>query len=249
MSPFAGNLRYEAPAAYADSKLAEDLSQQGGMSAVIGGQPALLGSLTTGLMIDTRDSEFVTTRGIYYQLGIAGTAGSSEDVAYGEVAAVLAHYAPLGGPFTFASRIFASFRFGRIPFYDLQQGGAFEPESLLGSDQGVRGVPQGRYAGLIKAVANIEIRSTPFPRFHLLGERFRIGTTTFVDAGRVWSDYKVISQADGISLGLKYGVGGGLFIQWGEAAIFRVEVAYSPDAVSENPGFPLGVYVADGLMF
>ncbi|MDP8999525.1 MAG: outer membrane protein assembly factor [Myxococcota bacterium] len=245
----AGNLRYEAPAAYAASKLAEDLAQQGGTGAVIGGQAALLGSLTAGVMIDTRDNEFVTTRGIYYQLGFAGTAGSSEDVAYGEMAAVLAHYAPLGGPFIFASRIFCSFRFGRMPFYDLQQGGAFEPESLLGGDQGVRGVPQGRYAGLIKAVTNVEIRSTPFPRFHLLGQRFRIGTTTFVDAGRVWNDYHVISGADGASLGLKYGVGGGLFAQWGEAAIFRVEVAYSPDAVSENPGFPLGIYVADGLMF
>ena len=71
----------------------------------------------------------------------------------------------------------------------------------------------------------------------------------FFDAGRVWSDYHAISPADGTSLGLKYGVGGGVFLQWGEAAIFRVEVAYSPDAESENPGFPLGIYVSDGLMF
>jgi hypothetical protein len=48
---------------------------------------------------------------------------------------------------------------------------------------------------------------------------------------------------------MKYGVGGGLFLQWGEAAIFRVEVAYSPDAVAENPDFPVGLYVSDGLMF
>jgi len=38
-------------------------------------------------------------------------------------------------------------------------------------------------------------------------------------------------------------------MQWGEASIFRVEVAYSPDAESANPGFPLGIYVSDGLMF
>jgi hypothetical protein len=44
-------------------------------------------------------------------------------------------------------------------------------------------------------------------------------------------------------------VGGGLFLQWGEAAIFRIEAAYSPDAVSENPKLPLGLYVSDGLMF
>ena len=161
----AGNLRYEAPAAYAESKLAADLDSRNGAPAVVGGQSALLGSFTAGAMIDTRDSEFVTTRGIFYQLGVAATVGSAEEVANGEVSAVLAHYAPLGGPFVFASRIFASFRFGRVPFYDLQTGGAFEPESLLGGDQGVRGVPIGRYAGLIKAVANMEIRSTPFPAF------------------------------------------------------------------------------------
>jgi hypothetical protein len=245
----AANLRYEAPAVYSGSKLAEDLAPARGQAAVVGGQAALLGSATAGLIIDTRDNEFVTTSGIFYQLGVAATAGSAERVAYGETSAVLAHYARLGGPFVFASRFFASLRFGRVPFYDLQQGGAFEAESLLGGDQGIRGVPQGRYAGLVKAVANVEIRATPFPRFHLFGERFRVGTTTFLDTGRVWDGYAAISAADGTSLGLKYGVGGGIFVQWGEAAIFRVEVAYSPDAVSENPGFPVGIYVSDGLMF
>lgn len=248
---FASNVRYERPIAYAASKLAEDFSARSPRSAapVLGGAETLLASVTAGAMIDTRDSEFVTTRGIFYQIGLAGTAGTAERVAYGEASAVLSHYAPLGRTVIFASRLFASFRFGRVPFYDLQQGGAFEPEPLLGSDGGVRGVPQGRYAGLVKAVANLEVRTTAFPRFRLFGERFRVGTTTFFDAGRVWSDYQVISPADGTSLGLKYGIGGGLFIQWGEAAIFRIEAAYSPDAVSENRSFPLGLYVADGLMF
>jgi hypothetical protein len=98
-------------------------------------------------------------------------------------------------------------------------------------------------------ITNLEVRGTPFPRFTILGQRFRIGTTVFFDAGRVWSDYAVISPADGNTLGLKYGVGGGLFIQWGEAAIFRFEAAYSPDATSENPLVPIGIYVSDGLMF
>jgi hypothetical protein len=247
----AANVRYEAPATYGHSRLADDLAARNpdGTPSVRGGESALVGGVTAGVMIDTRDTEFVTTRGIYYQVGIAAVAGSAEDVAYGESAAVLAHYAPLGGPFVFASRFVVSLQFGRVPFYDLQQGGAFEPQYLLGSEQGVRGVPQGRYAGLVKAIANIEIRSTPFPRFQIAGQRFRVGTTTFLDAGRVWNEYQMISASDGTSIGLKFGLGGGLFLQWGEAAIFRVEAAYSPDAVSENPGFPLGIYVSDGLMF
>jgi outer membrane protein assembly factor BamA len=249
---FSANVRYEAPGFVAGtSKLAEDTTAQGpgARPVAIGLDSTLLAGIAAGIMYDTRNSEFVTTRGLFYQVGVGTTVGASEQVSYAEAAAVLAHYAPLGGPFSFASRFVASFQFGRVPFYDLAQGGVFEPQYLVGGETGVRGVPQGRYAGRVKMISNLEIRGTPFPRFTIAGQRFRIGTTVFFDAGRVWSDYAVISAADGDSLGLKYGVGGGLFIQWGEAAIFRMEAAYSPDATSENPSLPLGFYVSDGLMF
>ncbi len=247
------NLRYESPSVYGPTakggptKLGEDSS--GPSPAIVGTQSTFLGGVAAGLMIDTRDSEFVTGSGIFYQLAVGATTGSAEHVAYGEASAVLAHYAPVGWPFVFASRFVFSFQFGKVPFYDLAQGGNFEPQYLLGSENGVRGVPQGRYIGRVKALSNLEIRGTPFPRFTLLGQFLRIGTTAFFDVGRTWSDYSVISAADGNALGLKYGVGGGLFLQWGYAAIFRVEVAYSPDAISENPSLPLGIYVSDGLMF
>jgi hypothetical protein len=239
------NLRYEAPEVYAGTKLADDVSS----ASVPGARPALLAGLSAGIMVDTRNSEFVTRSGYFYQLGLSAVGGSGEDVGYGEASAVLANFAPLGDAFIFANRVVASFQFGRVPFYDLQHGGVFEPQGLLGGETGVRGVPQGRYAGRVKVITNTEIRATPFPRFMVLGQRLRVGTSTFVDVGRVWSDYAVISPADGTSLSLKYGVGGGVFLQWGEAAIFRVEIAYSPDAVAENPGFPVGLYVSDGLMF
>jgi hypothetical protein len=239
-----GNLRYEWPTVYAGSKLAIDSAQGGG---VYGVQDEGLASLAAGIMIDTRDNEFITTSGIYYQVGLGGTVGSAEGIAYGQASAVLAHYAPLGSHVIFASRIVADWEFGRVPFYDLQQGGLFEPQILLGPG-GIRGIPDGRYAGPIKVVGNVEIR-VPFPRFRLFGQRFRLGTTTFFDTGRVWAGYTVDPARDGTALGLKYGVGAGAFLQWGEAAIFRVEAAYSPDAESENPGFPIGIYVSDGLMF
>jgi Omp85 superfamily domain len=248
-------VRFESPEDYASSRLADDLSRSGPSSGaanydrVYGSDSAFLAGVAAGMMIDTRDSEFVTRSGIFYQIGAGVTVGTADRIAYGNMSAVLSHYAPLGGPFIFASRFVASFQFGHVPFYDLAQGGTFEPQNLLGSESGVRGVPEGRYAGAVKMIANTELRCTPFPRFQVLGQRLRIGTTAFFDAGRVWSGYAVVSPADGSSLGLKYGVGGGAFLQWGEAAIFRVEVAYSPDAESANPGFPLGIYVADGLMF
>ena len=140
-------------------------------------------------MIDTRDTEFVTRKGIFYQAGVGYTLGSNGQAAYANTSVVLAHYAPLPGPFIFAQRFIASFEDGKVPFYDLQQGGTFEPQNLLGSETGIRGVPQGRYAGLIKTITNIEIRST-LPRFVVFKQRLRFGTSTFFDAGRVWADYK-----------------------------------------------------------
>jgi outer membrane protein assembly factor BamA len=245
-----GSLRYEAPDLYVGSKLAEDAAARGpdGSPIARGTEAAALATGAVGFIVDTRDTEFITTRGLFYQVGVGVTGGSAEGVAYGNTSAVLSHYAPIGGPFIFASRLVLSFELGNVPFYDLAQGGTFEPQYLLGSESGVRGVPIGRYAGLVKMVSNVEIRA-PFPRFQLFGQRFRLGTTTFADAGRAWADYGVHPALDGTKLGLKFGVGAGVFLQWGDAAIFRVEAAYSPDAVSENPGFPVGIYVADGLMF
>jgi len=242
--------RYEAPEVNAGSKLDQDLAgPHGSPTTALGATSAFLAGLGAGIMIDTRDSEFVTRRGIFYQVGVGATVGSADGVAYGNASAILSNYAPLGPAFVFASRFVASFQFGRVPFYDLAQAGTFEPQYLLGSESGVRGVPEGRYRGPVMLATNLEIRGTPFPRFIFFGERFRFGTTTFFDAGRSWSDYSVISPADGNLVGLRFGVGGGVFLQWGEAAIFRIEVAYSPDAVSENPDLPIGIYVADGLMF
>jgi hypothetical protein len=245
-----GELVYDSTEVYPGSKLEDDRhTLDHGRPVAVGTIPAAEGTVQTGIIIDRRDSEFVTRRGFYYQLGFGPTVGMAEGVAYGQGGAVLSHYTPLPGPFIFASRFISSFQVGAaIPFYDLQQGGAFESENLFGGAFGVRGVPNGRYAGRIKVVSNTEIRAT-LPRFRLLGQRFRLGTTTFFDFGRVWKDYHLDPIADGTKLGLKIGVGGGIFAQWGEAAIFRVEIAYSPDAVSENPGFPVGIYVADGLMF
>jgi hypothetical protein len=246
---YGGNLRDEVPRAYDGSKLAEEDQARGDGGHVLRGlTPALLGAIGVGVLYDTRDTEFVTRRGILYELSVGAALGTEERVRYGNSQIALSHYTPLVGPLTFASRFLASFQIGDVPFYDLAQGGVFVPSVLFGGDSGVRGVPQARYAGLVKVLSNTEIR-TVLPRFRLFGQRFRVGTTTFVDAGRVFADYHYDPARDGRKLGLKYGIGGGIFAQWGEAAIFRIEAAYSPDAVAENPGFPVGIYVAEGLIF
>jgi hypothetical protein len=88
-----------------------------------------------------------------------------------------------------------------------------------------------------------------FLRFHLLKQKVTIGADALFDTGRSWLNYSFDSPLDGKGVGLKYGAGGGIYVLWGQAAIFRIDVAYSPDAAAENPSFPVGLYVADGTMF
>lgn len=57
---FGTNLRAEAPAAFLHSRLADDSVH------LVGLRPAALGGLAGGMMIDTRDSEFITHRGVLY---------------------------------------------------------------------------------------------------------------------------------------------------------------------------------------
>jgi outer membrane protein assembly factor BamA len=237
------NVRYELPTAYVTSKLSNDLAS----GAVRGSKAAFLETLAAGFIVDTRDSEFMPRRGIFYQVGAAGTVGSAEDVRYGEASAVLAHFAPLGGPFFFASRMVGSFLFGTVPFYELQQGGVFNPQYLVGGSRGLRGVRLGRYAGKVKALANTELRVAPLPRFRVLRWSVLPGATAFFDAGRVWSDYEVRAE-DGRKLDLKYSAGGGVFFQWDEASVFRVDAAYSP--LKERDGdFPVSFYFESGFLF
>lgn len=239
---FAGNFRIEAPEPFLTSKLARDLDAK----RIIGGELTFLETLGAGIYVDTRDNEFVTKSGIFYQIGVAETLGTSEKVRYGEASAVLSHYAPLFGPFSFASRFVGSFKFGDVPFYELHTGGVFVPQYLVGGEHGVRGVLMGRFAGLIKVIANIELRAMPYPSIKVFHYRLRVGHTAFFDAGRVWSDYKYDPEKDGHLLGLKVGVGGGFFFQWDESLVFRVEGAYSATNTSK---FPVSFYLGTGMSF
>ena len=218
--------RYEFPEPYPSSKLGDDLAS----GAVIGRKPAFLETAAAGFMVDTRDNEIMPRRGIFYQVGVGGTVGSAENVRFGEASAVTTHFASLAPSLIFASRFIASFKFGTVPFYELQQGDVFNPQYLLGGDAGVRGVRLGRYAGLVKTISNTELRFVPIPRFHVLRWRVLPGALVFFDAGRAWSDYAYHPDLDGRSLGLRCGGGTGLFFQWDEANLFLVEGAYSNDA-------------------
>jgi Omp85 superfamily domain len=243
-------VRYMAPQAYPGSLLASDAAADGanGRPIVRGLQNEGIVSLAAGVIIDSRDNELFPTRGVFDQFGVIFDQGiaSRNDVAYGNAGAVVGGYVPIG-PLVLAMRGVVDFDVGNVPFFDLYTGGAYRILQLPGGATGVRGVPLGLYSGLIKAVANLELRAMS-SSFHLLRQRIRLGGDVFVDAGRAFDDYSFDSPRDGRGIGVHWGTGAGFYVAWGDAALLRAEVAYSPDATLVA-GLPIGIYVGDGVMF
>jgi hypothetical protein len=248
---FAVQYLYVDPTVYASSVLANDAATTKDGSPFIRGTTALsLPSLAGGFLYDSRDDEIFPHSGMLHEAGVRLEQGFplSADVRYAEFGAILRGYVPLGGPFVAAARLVGNFQVGNVPFYDLFQAGPFDQKEMPGGSAGIRGVPIGRYLGPIKLVGNIEVRAM-WVSFTVLKQKFTLGNDIFFDTGRVWSDYTLHSSLDGSGVGLKYGVGAGIYALWGQAAMLRIEAAYSPDAISENPSFPIGLYVEDGVMF
>lgn len=238
--------RYESPHVYQNSELEKDAVNGSARAA----RPLSMGVLSAGIVYDSRDSEIFPHRGSFHDLGLRGAVGVpfSSGIRYGGAGLRLSTFIPVGGPAVLALRGVADLEFGHVPFYDLYTGGNFFTDEMIGGSSAVRGVPVGRYSGLIKAYLNAELRAMLI-HVHWFGQEFHFGGNVLFDTGRLFSDYTFHAAEDGRGVGLKWGAGGGAYLQWGQAAVFRVEVAYSPDAVSENPNLPLGIYVEDGVMF
>jgi hypothetical protein len=249
---FAGETyRYVNPVTYAGSVLATEESQRkpDGSPLLLGTGPMSLLALMAGVIIDSRDNEIFTTTGVFHQMGVRFEQGLPLDtnVQYSEAGAILSAFAPVGGPLVLAGRLVADFQFHQVPFFDLSVAGPFQLKDLPGGSSGIRGVPIGRFLGPIKGVGNLELRALLL-HMTIAKQKFHIGGNLLADAGRVWSDYTFHSPLDGSGIGLHWGAGGGIYLLWGQAAIFRIEAAYSPDTASAG-GLPVGLYVEDGTMF
>jgi hypothetical protein len=236
--------RYVVPETYEGSKLEEDAPH------IFGVRPLSMVSVGAGLIYDTRDNEFFTTSGMLHQVGPKLVLGfpTSADVHYVQAGGFFAGYVPIGGPFVYAARLALDAQFGNTPFFDLYRAGPFEQYEMIGGSTGIRGVPIGRFLGQVKALTNQEIRAM-LVSFRLFNQSFRVGGNVLFDVGRLWTDTSFSPTLDGRGVGLKWGAGGGLYLQWGQAAVFRMEIAYSPWAAEASAGLPVGVYINDGLSF
>lgn len=245
--------RYVMPEAYGGSRLQGDLELRS-----LEGEPLLRGTADHGLLLaaagvlwDTRDDETYPTAGFYYEVSLRGGLGLAEGLEFGYMGlhAHARHYLPLYGRYlVLAVRVLADLLFLDPPFYELTRGGAFFPTELPGGEDGIRGVPAGRYAGRVKLLGSFELRSL-FWDFTLFGKAMGLGANLFFDGGRVWAEEDVLQDLDGKGAGLKFGLGAGVLYRWGAAAIFRLEVAWSPDAASADPKLPVGVYFAFNLSY
>lgn len=237
-------VRYELVDPYPGSKLQEDAAARVNGQPVIFGTSNHLGVLALlGLLLDTRDHESIPSRGMYHELSLRASAG--EGFSFAGATLHARFFVPLlQSRLVLATHVFADALFGSPPFYELSRGGGLVISELPGGKSGIRGVPAGRFHGPYKLVAGAELRAL-LASFSISGQHFRIGAAGFFDTGRVWS----APFTDGEGLGLKYGVGGGPRIHWGETVVIRADFAYSPDAPLSPGDVPLGVYVEIGQSF
>ncbi|KIG12736.1 hypothetical protein DB30_01094 [Enhygromyxa salina] len=240
---------------YPDTKLSEDLelsqtdSDDGDTlrDLLHGTRNHAVWTLNLGLLYDTRDHEFVPTRGSFTELSGRFSPGVDQGLTFGQLFLGTAVFVPLYGEYlVLATRGALDYLVGKPPLYELGQFGVLVQRDGPGGSWSIRGVPRQRYFGKQKALVNLELRSM-FYRFNISNQRFGLGALAFVDAGRVWTDYKPRTldglDIDGSFEDIKVGVGGGLRITWGETLVIRVDPAYSP--TDENFGF----YIDIGQMF
>ncbi len=240
---------------YPGSKLAADIDTLAEDSAdgetlrglVHGVDSHAMLTFNLGLLYDTRDHEFLTTHGSFTELSTHLSPGVDDGLRFARLAFSTAAFQPLAAEYlVLAGRVALDWLFGNPPFYELGQFSVLVPRDGPGGSWSIRGVPRQRYFGKQKAIASVELRSM-FYRFNIKTQRFGIGALAFVDAGRVWTDYRPVTLAgadvDGGFFDIKLGVGGGLRISWGETLVIRVDPAWSP--TDENFGFYLDI----GQMF
>lgn len=234
-----GDLTYNWITPYAGSRLERDLqSGDPALRELLRGAEGRYANLqlSLGWAWDSRDHEYVPSRGMFHDLTWRFSPGVEH--AYGGVNLTLRFYRALyRDRLVLALRLLGDLLVGRPPFYELARHGGLFSAGAPGGGSAVRGIPLHRYHGKIKALCNLELRARLLP-FTLWRQRFNLGGVVFADAGRVWTDFSSPERFDGTGVGLKYGVGAGPRLQWGETFLIRIDLAWSPDVAP----LPLGIY-------
>lgn len=131
-----------------------------------------------GLVLDTRDSEYLTTRGIVLEAGLL--AGTANDGYRGSYASARA-YVPVWMGGVLAGRVMARHLSEAAPLDARYAVEAWERAiPVLGGPESHRSFVFGRYTGRDLLLANLELRQTLID----LGDFGAVGVLAFMDAGR-----------------------------------------------------------------
>lgn len=185
-------------------------------------------SLRATLIVDTRDSEFLTTRGLFVEGGwLGGTAGNGHSGWYGIARG-------------YVSPWFGGVVAARVAGRTLDEAAPLDARFMLSSWEGsvpVLGGPEshrsfvyGRYAGRDLLLANLELRQTILD----FADFGAIGATAFVDAGRV------AEGLPGESGDLHVGGGAGLFLRILRSTVLSFNFAGGGDGFRFSMGTGYG---------
>jgi hypothetical protein len=244
-----GQFRHVMVRTYGDSVLSEDQAWQrhDGSPVLVGLEPHALAALRLGLLWDGRDDEILPSKGLYASVAIRGGLGFPQRFAFGGMTTDFRLYVPLlpDRKLGLAMRTIFDLMVGDVPFYELSWMGAFVRFKYCGK-RGVRGAPEGRYAGAAKAIESLELRSL-FAPFRLFNLKLAFGMHAFLIAGQSWAALRPTAPFVDGGPRTTWGAGGGCLLRWGEALVVRAEVGYSPD--STDASLPVGIYLDMGYAY
>lgn len=191
-----------------------------------------IGLLQTGLMWDTRDLEPDPSRGMFveYAQEVSAPWTGSEFTFTKHLAQAMFYQRLM--PNTLSRTVFASrfalgyIRGSNIPFTEvLDLWGASEGGGIpvLGGARALRGYREGRFAGMVTALANVELRSR-FYQATVFNQHMAFSAVPFLDAGRVFDSFGEMSLDN-----IKVNPGIGLRLAWNQATILRMDYARSAE--------------------
>ena len=178
------------------------------------------------LVLDTRDNEFNTTRGIFGQASVGGGSGGN---GYSRITADLRGYIPLREGTTIAARIAGSSLSSQAPLNARFEMPVWEGDvGVVGGTYSNRGLLFQRLTGRGVLIGSAEVRHDLLN----LGDLGAFTLVAFVDAGRVFEQesFKVTTKD------MKVGGGGALAIRIMRFTIWTFNFGTGPDGFVFSAG-------------
>jgi outer membrane protein assembly factor BamA len=181
--------------------------------------------LRGALLFDTRDEEASPSRGVLVEaIGVKALKGAG-DFDYTRWALGANEYAPVGQETILAFRQSVQLARGMLPFYiAYERLTTWLPEDGFGGAATLRQNIQGRWLGANNALASVDLRHKYWDTAIGISP-IRLWLVVHADVGRVWNTTERFQWS-----GLHSGYGVGAIAQFGRAALFGLELGWSPDA-------------------